>query len=81
MFKRELYLNKIRPDYDTEAIKYITGVRMAGKTSLIKSIIEELIESGIKSDHIILYDLEDKSNCGPSVDGSEKRIWRQHSFQ
>lgn len=42
MFKRELYLSRIRPFYDNEQIKIIMGVRRCGKTELLKMIIEEL---------------------------------------
>ncbi len=58
MFRRDYYLDRIRLDYHTKAIKYITGVRMAGKTYLLKSIQEELLESGIMADHIINYDID-----------------------
>ena len=42
MFKRELYLSRIRPFYDNEQIKIIMGVRRCGKTELLKMIIGEL---------------------------------------
>lgn len=46
LYKRENYLNKIRAFYnESEIIKVITGVRRCGKSSLMKTIIEELIES------------------------------------
>ena len=44
MIKRELYLEKIRRLINTEPIKIITGVRRSGKTYLLHSIKEELIE-------------------------------------
>lgn len=31
MLKREIYLEKIRPYYDSELIKVITGLRRCGK--------------------------------------------------
>jgi hypothetical protein len=44
LFKRENYLKKIRAFYnDSEIIKVITGVRRCGKSSLMKTIVEELI--------------------------------------
>ena len=42
MFRRELYLSRIRPFYDNEQIKIIMGVRRCGKTELLKMIMEEL---------------------------------------
>lgn len=61
LFKRENYLNKIRPFYDeTEIIKVITGVRRCGKSSLMKTIAEELINKGIKNENIIFLDLDSR---------------------
>lgn len=45
MFKRELYLSRIRPFYDNEQIKILMGVRRSGKTELLKMIIGELSAS------------------------------------
>lgn len=57
--KRELYLKQIRPFYDSDIIKVITGVRRAGKSVLLKTITEELNENGIDDSHIIYLNLED----------------------
>lgn len=54
-------MNKIRPFYDeTEIIKVITGVRRCGKSSLMKTIAEELINKGIKNENIIFLDLDSR---------------------
>lgn len=54
LYRREIYLNKLRPYYDdTDTIKFITGVLGCGKTTLIEIITEELIEKGIAEDNII----------------------------
>ena len=42
MYKRELYLKKLRPFYQNEQIKILTGVRRAGKTELLKMVQEEI---------------------------------------
>lgn len=42
MIKREHYLSKIRPFYDSDLIKIITGIRRSGKSVIMKQIIEEL---------------------------------------
>ncbi len=57
--KRETYLEQIRPYYEADLIKVITGVRRAGKSVLLESIRDELVEQGIRGDHIIYINLED----------------------
>ena len=57
--KRELYLSQIRPYYESDIIKVITGIRRAGKYVLLETIREELIINGVKGDHIIYLNLED----------------------
>ena len=57
--KRETYLSQIRPYYEADLIKVITGVRRSGKSVLLESIRDELIKSGINNDHIIYINLED----------------------
>lgn len=56
---REMYLKQIRPYYESDIIKVITGVRRAGKSVLLETIRDELIANGIKEDHIIYLNLED----------------------
>ena len=59
LFKREKYLSKIRSFYnDDDLIKVITGVRRCGKSSLMQTIAEELIASGVKKENIIYIDLD-----------------------
>lgn len=59
LFKRENYLKKIRGFYDaTDIIKVITGVRRCGKSSLMLTIADELIDRGISEDNIIYIDLD-----------------------
>ena len=56
---RETYLEQIRPYYDSDIIKVITGVRRAGKSMLLDMIKDELLENGITEDRIIYLNLED----------------------
>jgi len=56
--KRERYLAKIRPFYDVDLIKVLTGVRRCGKSVLLTQIKEELSESGIDAAHIIEINFE-----------------------
>ena len=54
LYRREQYLKKIRGFYDeSEIIKVITGVRRCGKSSLLDTIMEELLERGIPDKNII----------------------------
>lgn len=59
MLKRELYLKRVRPYYDSELIKVITGVRRCGKSVLLQQIRNELLENGIDEDRIIYINFED----------------------
>ena len=56
---RERYLSQIRPYYDVDLIKVITGVRRSGKSVLLNTIQRELIEKGIERNHIIYINHED----------------------
>ena len=58
VYKREDYLSRIRGFYDDTMIKVITGIRRCGKSYLLKSIIEELKERGIKDKDIIYIELD-----------------------
>ena len=54
-----MYLEQIRPYYDSDIIKVITGVRRCGKSMLLDEIKDELLGQGIASDKIIYLNLED----------------------
>lgn len=54
MIKREKYLERIRPFYDREEIKIITGIRRSGKSTLLEQIMDE-----IDSKNIIYINFED----------------------
>lgn len=61
LYKREEYLKRIRGFYDsTDIIKVITGVRRCGKSSLMQTIQDELIENGINKDNCIFIDLDSR---------------------
>ncbi len=63
LFKREKYLKKIRPFYDAcDIIKVITGVRRCGKSSLMETIAEEIMQNGVSQDDIIYLDLDERKN-------------------
>ncbi|MBO4439836.1 MAG: ATP-binding protein [Spirochaetaceae bacterium] len=56
---REDYLKLIRPYYDVDLIKVITGVRRSGKSVLMDTIKNELLLKGVSGSHIISINLED----------------------
>lgn len=58
MLKRENYLRRIRPYYDSEQIKALVGVRRSGKSTIMRQIEEE-IKARISSDRIFYQDFED----------------------
>lgn len=61
LYKREKYLKRIRPFYETDdLIKVITGVRRCGKSSLMKMIRDELKLSGVKDEQNIYIDLDSR---------------------
>lgn len=60
LYKRENYLSKIRGFYNDTMIKVITGIRRCGKSYLLKTIIEELKQSGVEDKDIIYIELDNK---------------------
>ena len=57
--KRERYLQKIRPYYNVDLIKVLTGVRRCGKSILLEQIEEEFVSNGFDKTHIIRINFED----------------------
>ena len=60
IYKREEYLKKIRGFYDDDMIKVISGIRRCGKSFFLKTIMQELIERGVKEKDIIYIQLDKK---------------------
>ncbi|MBR5338097.1 MAG: ATP-binding protein [Lachnospiraceae bacterium] len=59
LFRREKYISRIRPFFqDTEIIKVISGIRRSGKSSLMQTIAEELVEQGVSEKNILFYNLD-----------------------
>ena len=59
MLKREKYIEPVRPFYDSDLIKIITGIRRCGKSVILNEIMDEIKP---KSDNIIFLDFEDAAN-------------------
>lgn len=62
LYHREQYLKKIRPFYDDDLIKVITGIRRCGKSCLMATIAEELRSRGVEDKDIIYLDLDKRGN-------------------
>ncbi len=58
MIFREHYIKKVRPFYESDLIKIITGVRRSGKSVILEQISNEI---RIKSSNIIYLNFEDKA--------------------
>ncbi len=70
MVKRELYLRQIRPFYESEMVKVITGIRRCGKSTLMRQIMEEVRQQGITEDRILYINFEDykyRKYCEPDA--------------
>lgn len=58
MIKRVTYLQQIRPFFDHNVVKVLTGIRRCGKSVMLDLIKEELIINGIESNQFISINLE-----------------------
>ena len=58
MIIREKYLEKIRPFYDVDLIKVLTGIRRCGKSVILTQIIDEIKNKGINLENIIYINFE-----------------------
>lgn len=61
LVNREKYLSNIRPFYDLDIIKALIGSRGSGKLKVLELIINELLDRGVTTDHIISINFEDLS--------------------
>lgn len=57
MIIREKYLSKIRPFYDVDLIKVITGIRRCGKSVIMNQIIDE-VKTKDKNSNIVYLNFE-----------------------
>lgn len=56
--KKRDVLKRIRESYNSDLIKILVGIRRCGKSVILRQIIEELKEKGIKEEHIIYINFE-----------------------
>lgn len=62
MIIRENYLSKIRPFYNKNIIKIITGIRRSGKSTLLMQIMNEFKANGVSDKNIIHLRFDEYSN-------------------
>ena len=55
---RDLYLNKLIAFQDTEPVKVVTGIRRCGKSSLLKLMIQHLLDIGVSEEQIAEMNFE-----------------------
>ncbi|MCF7926431.1 MAG: ATP-binding protein [Candidatus Izimaplasma sp.] len=58
MLKREKYLSKIEPFFESELIKVIAGMRRSGKSILLNQIRERVVENGVTEKQIQFINFE-----------------------
>ncbi|MBN1307920.1 MAG: ATP-binding protein [Chitinispirillaceae bacterium] len=58
MYKRNIYIDRIRPFFGKPVIKVIIGMRRVGKSCLMRQLIDEVRETGISPDRIVYIDKE-----------------------
>lgn len=66
MIYREHYISSVRPFYDSDLIKIITGIRRSGKSIILEQIEDELRS---KTDNIIALNFEDKAVMANILNG------------
>lgn len=55
---RDLYLNKLIAFQDMEPVKVVTGIRRCGKSSLLKLMIQHLLDTGVSEEQIVEMNFE-----------------------
>ncbi len=55
---RPIYIERIREFQDTQIIKILTGLRRSGKSTLLKLVQKNLMDSGVSKDRIIEINME-----------------------
>lgn len=85
MIKREKYLKRIRPFYEQDLIKVITGIRRCGKSVILNQIMDELRQSGVKDEQIIYINFEftdyiDINDAKKFNDFIEKKLIKKNKY-
>lgn len=70
MIQREHYIEQVRPFYESDLIKIITGIRRCGKSVIMEQIIKEIEK---KTDNVIYLNFEDKK-VSSNITNADKLI-------
>lgn len=70
MIQREHYIEQVRPFYESDLIKIITGIRRCGKSVIMEQIIKEIKK---KTDNVIYLNFEDKK-VSSNITNADKLI-------
>ena len=61
--ERPIYMQQLIDSKDNGLIKIVTGLRRVGKSYLLKTLFKEyLLGEGIRKDHVLIIDLENRRN-------------------
>lgn len=61
--ERPIYMQQLVDSKDNGLIKIVTGLRRVGKSYLLKTLFKEyLLGEGIRKNHVLIIDLEDRRN-------------------
>ena len=58
IIERKNYIDKIKPFMDKNIIKVLIGLRRSGKSTILKQIIDSLINNGIPKENIVWINFE-----------------------
>ena len=80
LYPREKYLSKVRGFYHEHGIiKVFVGVRRCGKSSIMKLIMQELLNEGISEDNILYFHLDQNPFTNISTPTKLNRLIANHS--
>ena len=70
MIRRDHYIEQVRPFYESDLIKIITGIRRCGKSVILEQIMKEV---GENAENILYLNFEDKK-VSANITNAEKLI-------
>ncbi|WP_077353045.1 ATP-binding protein [Algoriphagus sp. A40] len=62
MIKRDTYIDKLKKFIGKPQVKIITGIRRSGKSTVLRLLMDELTQGGVKQNHIIYLNFESFAN-------------------